>query len=200
MNEPRVENDFSGDILTDWIAEMSAYAKTLDKNHLVMTGCEGFYADRTKYDWKLNGAKGGDFIRNHAVKTVDIASCHIWPGSSDYCLTAEGVVEWLKLHIEDARKLGKPLILGEYGEIRGFNGDTVERDRLFSLVLDLAEKEGMAGTNFWVLLHNDYRQYDDGYGVYYPEDKSTVRIIKAAAKKSKRGGSAGWKFPPLFFR
>ena len=73
-------------------------------------------------------------------------------------------------------------MLFEYGEYRGYNGDTVERDRLYDLVLSKAEEYGLAGTNFWSLIHNDYRPYDDGSGVYYPEDKSTIKLIEAYSK------------------
>ena len=179
INEPRVSKDFSGDILNNWIAEMSSYVKSIDKNHLVTTGCEGFYVNANQYDWKLNGREGGDFIRNHSMPTIDIASFHLWPCSNNYCMTLEEADQWMKMHADDAKKLNKPLVLFEYGEYRGYNGDTVERDKLYKLVMEKTEEYGMAGTNFWFLMHNDYGRYDDGFGVYYPEDKATIDIIKS---------------------
>jgi len=183
INEPRVSKDLSGDILNNWISEMSSYVKSIDKNHLVTTGCEGFYTNTNKYDWKLNGSEGGDFIRNHSIPTVDIVSFHLWPCSNSYCMNLEEVDQWMKMHADDAKKLNKPLILFEYGEYRGYNGDTIERDKLFNLVLSKTKEYGLAGANFWFLLHDGYKQYDDGSGVYYPEDKSTVKIIESYYKK-----------------
>ena len=184
MNEPVVENDLSGDKLYNWFKEMSGYIKSIDKNHLVMTGEEGFYANANKYDWKLNGTRGQDFIRDHSIPTIDIASFHVWPSSNKYNMESPQIIEWVKRHVEDAKRIGKPVIVDEYGEYRGFNGDTVERDRVYKLLLAKFEELGIDGSNFWQLLHKKYKNYDDGYGVYYPDDASTVEIIKSAAKKA----------------
>lgn len=185
INEPRVKNDFSGNILNNWIKDISAYVKSIDKNHLVMVGSEGFYTNANKNDWKFNGAEGGDFIRNISIDTVDIASFHLWPCYDNYCMNSEEIEGWIKMLANDAKKAGKPLILDEFGEYRGYNGDTVERDRLYTQVLNLTEAAKLAGVNFWALLHDNYKQYDDGYGVHYPDDKSTIEIIKAAVNKIK---------------
>jgi len=181
INEPRVENDPGGDILYNWISEMSAYIKSIDKNHLVMTGVEGFYANVDEHDWKLNGSAGQDFIRDHSIPTIDIASFHMWPCSSKYNICDEDIRSWIKRHVEDAKKIGKPLVLDEFGEYRGYNGDTIERDRLYKNILDLLEVNKAAGANFWQLLHKEYKKYDDGFGVYYPDDSSTIELIKSAA-------------------
>jgi mannan endo-1,4-beta-mannosidase len=184
MNEPRAEGDFSGDILNGWIGEMSAYVKSIDKNHLVTTGCEGFYADKDESDWKFNGAMGSDFIRNHSIETVDIASFHLWPSSVKYVMSEDDVRKWIEVHADDAKKINKPVILGEFGEYCEGREDTLRRDRLFKLVLDLAEKNKIAGSNFWTLMHDDYRRHDDGCGVFYPEHKRTIEIIKSAASST----------------
>ena len=183
MNEPRVDNDLSGDILNNWIREMSDYVKTIDKNHLLMVGEEGFYANRNKYDWMMNGSRGQDFVRDHSLPSVDIASFHLWPSSDKYNFDHEQIADWIKIHHEDAVKIGKPLILDEYGEYRGYNGDTIERDKVYGIVIDALERYKVAGSNFWLLIDNGYKQYDDGDAVYYPEDKSTIEILESAVKK-----------------
>jgi len=43
----------------------------------------------------------------------------------------------------------------------------------------------VAGTNFWFLMHEDYKEHDDGYGVYYNNDRSTVDIIAAGSAKAE---------------
>ncbi len=186
INEPQVENDPSGDILHGWVKEMSSYIKSIDKKHLVMIGEEGFYTSVNKFDWKYNGSRGQDFVRDHSLPDVDIASFHLWPNSSTYNLNPAQVVDWIKMHAEDAKKMGKPLVLDEFGEYRGYNGDTIERDRFYTLVFDTLKAYNVAGSNFWLLLHDGYKKHDDGYGVYYPGDASTVNIIRSAIDKGSQ--------------
>jgi len=185
INEPTIANDPSGDILHGWIKDMSEYIKSIDKRHLVMVGEEGFYAGANRYDWKLNGSKGQDFVRDHSLPAVDVASFHLWPNSSKYNLGPEQTADWIKRHVEDAKKIGKPLVCDEFGEYRGYNGDTIERDRLYTLIFERMEEFNISGVNFWQLLHNEYISCDDGYGVYYPDDKSTIEIIKSANEKTR---------------
>ncbi|OWM75484.1 hypothetical protein CDL15_Pgr021648 [Punica granatum] len=43
MNEPRCQDDISGKWVQDWAAEMAAYVKSIDGNHLLEVGLKGFY-------------------------------------------------------------------------------------------------------------------------------------------------------------
>ncbi|KAL0903240.1 hypothetical protein M5K25_027600 [Dendrobium thyrsiflorum] len=68
INEPRCNSDISGDTIQAWIEEMSAYVKTIDKNHLLEIGLEGFYGDyivqRKQFNPGYDGV-GTDFISNN---------------------------------------------------------------------------------------------------------------------------------------
>ena len=44
MNEPRCVGCPAGTV-ADWMTEMAAHVKSLDANHLVATGAEGFFGD-----------------------------------------------------------------------------------------------------------------------------------------------------------
>ena len=86
--------------------------------------------------------------------------------------------------IADAQSVpGKPLIVGEMGKFRPL----VERDDYFQAWYDAIYASAFlggagAGSNFWILYHDDYPDYD-GFGVYYPGDASTLTIIHAEAQK-----------------
>ena len=67
---------------------MTAYIKSLDTNHLVAVGIEGFYlygtglAERLRFnpgDWAASLCS--DFIQNSAVEHIDFASVHAYPDS-----------------------------------------------------------------------------------------------------------------------
>ncbi|KAK9755399.1 hypothetical protein RND81_01G022400 [Saponaria officinalis] len=86
MNEPRCTSDPSGDKLQAWIQEMAAYVKSIDPNHLLEIGLEGFYGPSTPERAQFNPNSyatqvGTDFVRNHQVFGVDFASVHIYADS-----------------------------------------------------------------------------------------------------------------------
>src|SRR6185295_17120015 len=100
--------------LTNWVSEMSLYIKTLDRNHLVSTGDEGFYCDpSTPNDWTRNCLEGVDTIAFTQVRTIDYMSLHLYPDG--WGKTADWGTWWINQHIQDAHAIGKPVVLGEFG-------------------------------------------------------------------------------------
>jgi len=159
-NEPRSQQ---ADIFQSWIEEMSAYFKTIDTNHLLSIGDEGWaYA-------------GNDWVANNKVKDIDIVSFHLYPDSWGYS-NEDQAKNWIVDHLEKAKTiLNKPAYMGEFG-IR----DKSKRDRIYGEWYDLAINKGMPGIVFWLLSgHQDdgslYPDYD-GLTVY-PND-STATVIK----------------------
>jgi mannan endo-1,4-beta-mannosidase len=183
-NEPRCQSDQSGDILQEWIETMSDFVKCIDLTHLVTTGSEGFYGasgpDHNPLSWMRN--QGVDFIRNHSPETIDFAVFHAWP--DHWSIDFEKTMQWTSDHIIDTEDLlGKPVILEEFGKTRPLS----ERDLFYQGWYDgiyEGASGGLAagGSLFWILYHDEYPDYD-GFGVYYPEDASTIEIIEAEATK-----------------
>lgn len=66
--------------------------------------------------WPLK--TGQDWASNHAVDGIDYASIHMWPDNWDRNDLDFGAA-WINGHLAQARILGKPLLLEEFG--RGFN-------------------------------------------------------------------------------
>ncbi len=115
-NEPRAESDPSGQTLHAWIADMAAFVKAQDPNHLLSTGEEGWYCDpaRGQENWRYNCTLGVDFVRDHRIAGIDACSFHLYPDG--YGLTEDQAKAWILEHVEDCRRLvGKPVYLGEYG-------------------------------------------------------------------------------------
>lgn len=71
--------------MQDWLEEMAAFVKSIDKNHLLTVGFEGFYGPSSPPE-KLSvnpgewyKTAGSDFIRNNKISDIDFASVHIYP-------------------------------------------------------------------------------------------------------------------------
>ena len=67
-----------------WIEEMSVHLKTLDPNHMVTVGQEGFYAVGSMHENMNPGngwasITGQNFSANHAPAAIDFAAIHLWP-------------------------------------------------------------------------------------------------------------------------
>lgn len=65
---------------------MAAFVKSLDKQHLVTVGLEGFYGLRSTEKSSVNPGDwaallGSDFLQNSAVANIDFASAHAYPDS-----------------------------------------------------------------------------------------------------------------------
>ena len=67
-----------------WIEEMASYVKSLDSNHLLTVGSEGYYATKSDGRCVINpsdyaGTVGTDFIRNHQAPGIDFSTVHAYP-------------------------------------------------------------------------------------------------------------------------
>ena len=83
MNEPRCQSDLSGKTLQSWITEMAGYVKSVDPNHMLEIGLEGFYGESTPdrtHNFNPGGyAVGTDFISNNLIPGIDFATIHSYP-------------------------------------------------------------------------------------------------------------------------
>lgn len=100
MNEPEVS---SVELAQSWMREMSAHIKSVDANHLLTSGTEGFYG----------GRGGSDPESELALPNLDFGTWHTYPVYHD--ITPAQVVERIKQHGATAARVGKPVILQEFG-------------------------------------------------------------------------------------
>ncbi|XP_057953814.1 mannan endo-1,4-beta-mannosidase 2 [Malania oleifera] len=193
INEPRCMSDPSGDTLQDWLEEMSAFVKSIDKNHLLTIGLEGFYGPKNPKRLTVNPGEwaadlGSDFIRNSKMSTVDFASVHIYPDhwfhEQEFEDKLKYVSKWMKSHIEDGDKeLKKPVMFTEFG-LSNQNKDfqPPQRDRFYQTVHKIiyksARKKGSgAGSFIWQFLVGGMEEYNDDFGIVPWERPTTYRII-----------------------
>ncbi|KAK7342306.1 hypothetical protein VNO80_25253 [Phaseolus coccineus] len=187
INEPRCMTDPSGDTLQDWIEEMSAFVKLIDKRHLVTIGLEGFYGPNDPKRLTVNpedwaSRLGSDFIRNSLISNIDFTSVHIYPDhwfheqvSEDYI---KFVSKWMLSHIEDGDKvLNKPVVFSEFG-LSDINFTMPERKTMYKTILDISYKSAKknrsgAGTLVWQFLVGGMQEFTDDFGII-PSEKTPI--------------------------
>ncbi len=176
-NEPRCQSDKSGDTLVAWADEMSRYVKHLAPRQLVAVGDEGFYGIAGHADYPYSDYEGVAWKRLTALPAVDYGTVHLYPGSWGEPL--EWGVPWIRDHIRDGRRLGKPVVLEEYGV-----QDQARRDEVYADWTSTVEAEGGAGDQFWLLtgLQDDGTLYPDydGLRIVYPSATATLLSEHAA--------------------
>jgi mannan endo-1,4-beta-mannosidase len=216
-NEPRGID--RADLMNRWIDETAALIKSMDRNHLVSTGAEGYTSSPTY--------SGTDFLKMHDGKDIDYATAHIWIQNwgwydpkrhdSTYGSARDSMLSYLQRHVEDARRLGKPLVLEEFGIMRD-KGDfdplssTVNRDgyykEVFSAVLESVGKGAMSGVNFWAwagegrpkepgalwrkgdALTGDPPHEPQGWYSVYSRDSSTHRVVGEYSRRIREQAGA----------
>ncbi|GMJ15413.1 endo-beta-mannase 7 [Hibiscus trionum] len=197
MNEPRCLSDPSGSTIQAWITEMASHVKSIDGNHLLEAGLEGFYGPSSsqKQQYNPNFQVGTDFISNNLIPGIDFATVHSYPdqwlgGSSDETQIAF-LITWLNNHIQDALNiLKKPLLFAEFGKSLKASGPP-QRDELFNTVYaaiySSARGGGAAiGGLFWQLFAEGMDSFGDGYEIIMSQLTSTVDIITQESQKLNR--------------
>ncbi|KAL6553956.1 Mannan endo-1,4-beta-mannosidase 2 [Orobanche minor] len=193
INEPRCITDKSGDTLQDWIEEMSTFVKSIDRNHLITVGLEGFYGPKSPKRLTVNpefwaSDIGTDFVRNSKISTIDFASVHIYPDhwtrNPDFEYKLKFVSKWMLSHIEDGDKeLKKPIMFTEFGlstENKDFTPS--QREKFYKVILDIIHKSAVknrsgAGSLVWQFLVEGMEEFNDDFGIVPWKRQSTYKIF-----------------------
>jgi mannan endo-1,4-beta-mannosidase len=160
-NEPR-SSDVSTNLIHNWAREIATHVKTIDANHLLSTGEEGFDNTMNGYSvssysnqrWLFDGTAGAAFTRNAMIREIDFGSCHLYPESWGITNAAGSV--WIRDHIRISRSLGKPLLVGEFGVRQ-------QRAATYASWLTTALLDGASGAIVWHLLEGTLA--NDGFGI-----------------------------------
>ena len=154
-----------------WVAEMSAFIKSLDPNHMITPGLWGY---RTAYERRA-------WLAEHRLPTVDYCDVHHYPRDDRDTFVDDGadLRDFIYNRVAAASSLNKPLVFGEFGMApEGFQGMTAAE--WFRAYFDSAARAGAGGAMFWILTPDPHR----GYGVTYTTDRDVearAEISRAAA-------------------
>lgn len=159
-NEPRPFAPENKEVFAEWIGKAAELIKRFDPNHLVSTGSEGYIG--CEVDMEL-------CEQIHSFDCIDYITIHIWPvnwgwaprsnpdsGIENACIESG---KYIDEHISLAKKLGKPLVIEEFGYSRqdnkaGTDIPTDSRDMFYRYIFERVSQsinngDPLVGCNFW---------------------------------------------------
>ncbi|KAJ3045593.1 hypothetical protein HDV00_009250 [Rhizophlyctis rosea] len=177
-NEPRCAG-CPASTITNWASTMSSYIKSLDSNHLVSLGDEGFF-NRASGGYAYQGGEGVDFEANLKISTLDYGVMHFYPDS--WSLNPTTGAQWAKDHADAGKAVGKPVVWEEYGY-------KTNRGQYLPAWQSAALSNGLAGTQYWQfgLTLSTGQTHNDGYTIYNTDSDFNTLVVQHAAAMS--GGS-----------
>jgi mannan endo-1,4-beta-mannosidase len=194
-NEPRCINaslptsgTCTADTLVSWATEMSTFIKSIDGNHMVSVGDEGFHpgVGGTSGSFPYNITDGVDNTRLTAIPTIDFGTYHLYPQGWGQSPAQDWGVQWITDHDTEAATLNKPMIAEEWG-----SNDQSTRDATYTAWANAVRTTGGDGFNFWLLtgIQDDGSLYPDfdGFRITTPSSTATV-LSNAALQLSGAGG------------
>jgi mannan endo-1,4-beta-mannosidase len=177
--------------ITTWATTMSAYIKSIDANHLVAIGDEGFFNDPTATSYPYNtypyqgynSALGADFNANLKIASIDFGTFHSYPDSwgQQSNDTAWGA-QWITDHAASMVSANKPVILEEFGV-------TTTQLATYTTWLQTVVSSNLSGFLIWQAgstFPSGTQTPNDGYAVY-PGSTVYSELATAAAALKARG-------------
>ncbi len=213
-NEPRCFSNVDSVrvAFVDWLWDAAAQIRSLDPNHLISTGNEGFFGCEGDLDL---------YEKIHSCPDIDYLTIHIWPYNWNWISDGDvqGGVQtaidhterYINMHVELAEKYSKPLVIEEFGYPRddfqfAKGSPTTGRDTyysyIFNRIIESKNESGkLAGLNFWSWgglasqsEENVYWQKGDDYcgdpaqeqqglNSVYLSDESTIAILRDCERR-----------------
>ncbi|RDW69956.1 glycoside hydrolase family 5 protein [Coleophoma crateriformis] len=177
-NEPRCSGCDTS-VITNWATTTSAYIKSLDANHMVTMGDEGFGLDTgSDGSYPYTTGPGLNFTANLAIPDIDFGTYHLYPES--WGTSASWGNGWIEAHATAAAAIGKPVIAEEYG----YSANVTVQSGWQTTVLN-TETAGDMYWQFGTTLSSGQTS-DDGNTIYYGSDAYTTMVIDHAAAMNKK--------------
>jgi endo-1,4-beta-mannosidase len=186
-----------------------ALHRSLDPNHLVTTGEEGFKADPNAQEpnsWINNGYQGGDFVCNINLPSIDFGTLHLY---ADQWGFTPSTYTWLgdnfiKDRASIAATAGKPIMLEEYGMgVKASGNFLPTRNELLKYYVAEANKNNYGSSMVWAVSHYStdtgntgflFGSNDgQGYVFGYDGDGSNSTLTQYAYMKAKTAVSTGYE-------
>lgn len=198
INEGRNSGE-DPEILRDWYQSIAEYIKSIDPNHMVATGEEGFdegipseySANQYSNTYVLRANEGTSYVLNIAIPEIDYGNAHWYPTDWGFGFDArdpnllKAQNAWIADHEKIAAKHQKPFILDEYGYPGWGNEDVLY---LYTQLWNHAENLQLDGSLLWQLTADFVKCYESGGNICWPggrQDRELFQRFQNHAKTMK---------------
>ncbi|KAJ5099279.1 hypothetical protein N7532_006280 [Penicillium argentinense] len=175
-NEPRCSG-CNTSVIYNWAASTSAYIKSLDSQHMVAIGDEGFGLNvGSDGSYPYTYAEGLDFEKNLEIDTIDFGTFHLYP--STWGVANSFGNGWITAHAKACVAAHKPCLMEEYGV------ETTKCTVEGQWQQTALETKGIGADLFWQ--YGDKlstgNSPDDHYTIYYGTDDYKCLITDHVAE------------------
>jgi mannan endo-1,4-beta-mannosidase len=131
--------------IINWITDAASYIKSIDSNHLVAVGDEGFFCGSASSAGSVSCAPGGSGVDSQGfsgVRQIDLVGFHLYPDTWGASIASSE--DFIRQHLQEASTLVKPVYMGEFG-LESNNVKEVIYNDWTNLILN----GGGSGAMFW---------------------------------------------------
>ncbi|EJD06357.1 CEL4a mannanase [Fomitiporia mediterranea MF3/22] len=188
-NEPRCSGstgsasaacDTTGSTIKSWATTISKFIKSIDSNHLVAMGDEGWFELANPPTYPYAPGVGINFTSNLEIETLDFGTVHSYPESWGQAANESAWgVQWIADHATAQKNANKPVILEEFGV-------TTNQATIYTGWWNEITSSGLTGNLIWQAGSqlSTGPSPNDGYAVYptgtvYPIMESAAAALKA---------------------
>lgn len=190
-------DDCGSDMMVAWAQEMSDFVRSIDSNHLIAWGGEGFMCSEPGGpDWWSNCTASADPVALLGLPNIDLHGIHVYPNhwtpTEDPSGWEDWAAQWIDDHAKIAADANKPYYMGEYGWV-----DRSQRMLVYDNWLRHFYDGGGDGSHFWLMQPAaSIAQDADGVGFTQRCPGAACDLVSAWAQHVEHG--VDWtQFDPI---
>ena len=190
MNEGRNPDSSNPQELANWYQDIAQYIKSIDPNHMVSTGEEGFdygmpevYSEEEYSNtYVLRAKEGTSYLANTSIPEIDYGTAHWYPSRWISRTNESDVIRaqraFMKDHAKIAEDLGKPFVVGEYG-FEGWGNQNGLQLNIYNDMWSFNEDIQVDGSLIWQLAADYVKCSEYGGNICWPGGRKDAEMYNS---------------------